>query len=145
MKLLGYRGRSAQEMQERLKKRGFPVPVVSSTMKYLIGKGFIDDLVLAETLKTDALNSRMLSRNGARQYLLRRGIRRDIVDRVFHEDNHSDFDNASRLVHKRLRVLRGCSEMTAKRRLYNFLLRRGYSSDTIVKVFKDIAFEEEKS
>jgi SOS response regulatory protein OraA/RecX len=46
-------------------------------------------------------------------------------------------------VGKKLKSLNNYPSEIAKRRLYNLLLRRGYSSETIMKVLKDISNKEE--
>ena len=145
LKLLSYRGRSEKELEERLMKKGFSKSETSSTINYLKDIGLVDDMVLAETLKREALTTKMLSRNGAKQYMLKRGISREIANLAFTEDKDSDFGNARKLVNKKLKVLKDYPAETAKRRLYNFLLRRGYSSYTIFKAFKDIHFKEDET
>ena len=143
LKLLSYRGRSEKELKERLKKKGFTKPVASSTINYLKHIGLIDDRVLAETLKREALKTKLLSQNGARRFVLNRGIAREIVDTVFGCDEKVDIENAGKLVGKKLKIYRNYSSETAKRRLHNLLFRRGYSFETIIAVLKDITFKKE--
>jgi regulatory protein len=143
LKLLSYRGRSEKELEERLLKKGVTKPVVSSTINELKEIGVIDDMSLAEALKRQALTTKMLSQNGAKRYMQAKGIPRDIIDVVFYHDKNKDFDNALRLAGKKLMSLNHYPSEIVKRRLYNLLLRRGYSSETIMKVLKDISNKEE--
>jgi regulatory protein len=144
LKLLSYRGRSEKELEERLRKKGVSARGISSTMRYLKDTGLLNDLSLAESLKREALTYRMLSQAGARYFMLRRGIPRSIVDSVLSNDDNIDIDNAVKFVDKKLRVLGKYPAETAKRRLYNLLLRRGYSSGTILKVLKEKIMKEEE-
>jgi len=75
--------------------------------------------------------------------MLKRGIPRSIVDSVLSNDDNIDIDNAVKFVDKKLRVLGRYPAEIAKRRLYNLLLRRGYSSGTILKVLKEKIVKEE--
>jgi len=143
LKLLSYRGRSEKEMEERLRKKGVSARGISSTMRSLKDTGLLNDLSLAESLKREALTYRMLSQAGARNFMLRRGIPRSIVDSVLSNDDNIDIDNAVKFVDKKLRVLGRYPAEIAKRRLYNLLLRRGYSSGTILKVLKEKIVKEE--
>lgn len=143
LKLLSYRGRSEKEMEERLRKKGVSARGISSTMRSLKDTGLLNDLSLAESLKREALTYRMLSQAGARNFMLRRGIPRSIVDSVLSNDDNIDIDNAVKFVDKKLRVLGKYPAEIAKRRLYNLLLRRGYSSGTILKVLKEKIVKEE--
>ena len=143
LKLLSYRGRSEKELEERLLKKGITKTMVSSTINELRAIGFVDDMALAEALKREALTTKMLSQNGAKRYMQTRGIPRDIVDKVFYHDENKDFDNALRFAGKKLKSLNHYPSEIVKRRLYNLLLRRGYSAETIMKVLKDISNKEE--
>jgi regulatory protein len=143
LKLLSYRGRSEKELEERLLKKGIAKTMVSSTIKELKLIGLIDDMALAEALKREALTRKMLSQNGAKRYMQTRGIPRDIIDVVFYHDENKDFDNALRFADKKLMSLNRYPSEIVKRRLYNLLLRRGYSSETIMKVLKNISNKEE--
>jgi regulatory protein len=137
LKLLSYRGRSVKELQERLRAKGIPESAISSAIGYLKDIGLIDDVSLAESLKREAQATKMLSRKGAKKYLFSRGIPRDIIDSVFSDEENADVDNARRFVNKKMRVLGGYPSEIVKRRLYGLLSRRGYSSETILKVLKD--------
>ena len=143
LKLLSYRGRSEKELEERLLKKGITKNMVSSTINQLKEIGLINDMALAEALKRETLTTKMLSQNGAKRYMQTRGIPRDIVDKVFYNDENKDFDNALRFTGKKLKSLNHYPSEIVKRRLYNLLLRRGYSSETIMKVLKDISKKEE--
>ncbi len=130
---------------ERLMARGFSADVIASTMLRLKEIGLLNDLSLAETLKREATTHRMLSCAGARAFLVKRGIPKGIIDSVIVPDDALDYDNAVRFAGKKLRALKKYPVAIAKRRLYNLLLRRGYSPEVIMKVLKhEIAKEEDQ-
>lgn len=142
-KLLSYRGRSEKELEERLRKKGINKSVVSFTVNYLKDIGLIDDMALAETLKREAVTTKLLSQNGAKKFMLTRGISREIVDLVFSNDENEDIETARRFVDKKLKTFKNYPSETVRRRLYNLLLRRGYSFETIMAVLKDKIFKED--
>lgn len=137
LKLLSYRGRSEQELEERLRKKGFSKTVVSSTINYLRDVGLINDIALAEVLRREATKTKLLGQNGAKRFMLQRGIPRDIINSVFSPDKNEDIENAKRLVEKKLRAMGNYPAEKIKRRLYNLLLRKGYSYETIKRILKD--------
>jgi len=143
LKLLSYRGRSERELEERLLKKGITEGETSSAIQYFKEIGLIDDMSLAEALKREALATKLLSRKGAERYMLNRGIPREIVNRVFSHDEDTDIDNAGKIVDKKLKALKTYPPTIARRRLYHFLLRRGYSSETITRALKDKNLKEE--
>jgi len=143
LKLLSYRGRSEKELKERLAGKGISEHLVSSTIDYLRKLGYLDDLSLAEALKREALTRKLLSQAGAKRYLLNRGIPRDIVHRVFRQEEETDRENAMKYIRKKNRMLENHPQETVRRRLYNQLLRRGYSPETISSVLKDKTINRE--
>jgi regulatory protein len=144
-KLLSYRGRSEQELKERLIKKGIRKAVASSTVQDLKQLGLIDDRSLAETLKREALSRKFLSQQGARRFLHQRGIPHEIINQVLDNNEIIDHSNARRLVHKKIKTLKNYSTLQVKKKLYGLLARRGYSSGTIRKVLKENTFREEDS
>jgi len=114
-----------------------PESAVSSAIRYLRNIGLIDEVSLAESLKREAQTTKMLSQKGARRYLLRRGIPRNIIEKVFSQEDNPDVENAGKLVDKKMKILGSYPAEIVKRRLYALLSRRGYSSDTILKVLKE--------
>ena len=143
MKLLSYRGRSERELEERLLKKGVTKTEVSSTIRHFKEIGLIDDMSLAETLKRNALTTRLLSQKGSKRFMLGRGIPPDIIEMLFNRHEDTDFDNAMRFVAKKLRVLGNYPPEIARRKLYGLLSRRGYSSETIMKVIREKNLKEE--
>lgn len=137
IKLLSYRGRSEKEMRERLVKKGFSADVVTQTVEFLRKSGFLDDTALAENLKRDAFSRKMLSRRGAKQYMLSRGIPLPVIETAIVGDERIDIENAKRIVEKKMKVLKNYAPEIIRRRLYNVLSRRGYASETIRTVLKD--------
>ena len=143
LKLLSYRGRSEKELKERLMKKGISEALVSSTVDHLRKLGYLDDVSLAEALKREAVARKFLSRTGAKKYLLNRGIPRDIVQRVFLQEEETDSENAKKYIRKKIRMFENYPRETARRRLYNQLLRRGYSPETIYTALKDKTINRE--
>jgi len=137
LKLLSYRGRSEQELRERLKKKGFSQTEAIATIQDLKQSGLVDDANLAETLKWEAFTAKLLSTEGAKQYVLGRGIPRDIAETAFAFDEKRDKENARRLVEKKLRILKNYPFAIARRRMYNLLARKGYSPGLIVELLKE--------
>lgn len=133
-----------KELEERLKKKGFSGSVVASTIRALKQVGLLDDRALAESLMREATKTKLLSQYGARHLMLKRGIPKEIVDSLFPFDEHEDIANAERLIKRKLKIMVHASPEKRKRRLYNLLLRRGYSFDTIKTVLKEEKLNKEE-
>ena len=117
--------------------------MIFSTIKYLRQIGLIDDMLLAESLKREAMSIKLLGQHGARRLMLHRGIPQHIVDVVLHLYEKEDIFNAQKLVDKKLRSLETYPLEKARRRIYNLLLRKGYSYEIINKVMRYKNFKED--
>lgn len=144
LKLLSYKNRSEKELKDRLNKKGISESVASSTLKCLKEAGLINDFYLAEVLKEEALTRKLLSQNSAKRFLLNKGIPNDIVDIIFDKNEQTDIDNARKIVEKKLKILKSQPPQVIKKRLYNILLRKGYSYETIMKILREKNFFEEE-
>ncbi len=142
LKLLGYRARSEKELKERLKNKGFTENEIILEIEYLKGLGFINDSLLAESLKRDASERKLLGSEGVRRYLLQKGIPRNIITSVCIDNDNEDLDKANQFLLKKIKNPGFHLNEKTKRRLYNQLLRRGYSSDIIFKALNQIKKEE---
>jgi regulatory protein len=145
LKLLGYRGRSENELKHRLIDKGFADNIVSDTINFLKQHGYIDDLTLAGNLKREALKNRLLGYNGAKRFMQKRGIPLEVIESSLEYDEETDMQNALRLADKRVHATGNEFSFAAKRRLWNFLARRGYSFDTIKKVIEKYNFKKEEN
>jgi regulatory protein len=143
LKLLSYRGRSEKELRERLTKKGFKESITSGVIDHLKALRLIDDEALAEILKREAIQTKLLSQYGAKRYLRQKGISHEIIDSVFSDHDNSDIENAQRFTEKKLRSLKRYPQNTIRRRIYTMLSRRGYSSGTIMTVLKNLNLRQE--
>jgi len=142
LRLLGYRGRSEAELRERLIGKGFPEGAVSRTLLYLKENGFIDDGALALNLKRQALDQKRLGCAAARSFMKRRGIPRDLIEATLGYDEEVELRNARDLLDKRLKSMENYLTKKEKKRLYDFLARRGFSSSVINKTFREYKVHE---
>lgn len=142
-KLLRYRGRSERELQERLLRKGFPDAIVSSAMASLKKAGFIDDSALAENLRREASANRLLGYQGIRNFLLKRGVPKSIVEASLDYDEDRELLNARKLLDKKSRFMGQHFSLREKRRLWGLLARKGYSPDTVRRALMNYNFNEE--
>lgn len=142
-KLLSYRGRSSRELKERLSKKGFSDTAINNVLRDLQDKGYIDDKVLAEQVKRQALNNKCLGYNSARQFMMKRGLSAETVDATLSYNDDMELRNALRLIEKKTKVQGNSLSMKEKRRLWNFLLRKGFSFSTMKMAFKNYNLNRE--
>jgi regulatory protein len=131
---LGYRARSRREVRDRLRRYGYGEETVQAVIGRLEELGYLDDEEFA----------RMVVREKARRYGPRRvsaDLRRSGVDAELAQDVvEEEFSERSELEAARSaaarRYNRGGSDAEA-RRVYGFLMRRGYSADVCAEVARE--------
>ena len=142
LRLLGYRGRSEKELRERLVRKGFSEDEVSWTLAYLTEAGFINDEALALDLKRQAVGQKKLGYRAACFFMEKRGLPRDLVESTLGYDEDVELENARDLLDKKLKSVENYLTTKERKRLYDFLLRKGFSSSVINKALRDFVQDE---
>jgi regulatory protein len=131
---LGYRARSRSEVRDRLRRYGYGEDTVGAVIGRLEELGYLDDEEFARTVVREKAR-----RYGPRRVsadLRRSGVdaelAQDIVEEEFAERSEVE---AARSVAARRYNRRG-SDAEA-RRVYGFLMRRGYSADVCAEVARE--------
>ena len=141
--LLSYRSRSEKELQERLKNKGFSEHHIAGTLKYLKQAGHLDDHALALDLKRQAFNNKLLGHNRARSFLLDRGVPDDIVNETMTYDEETETQKIQKLIDKKLKTMGACPDNNKKKKLWDFLVRKGYRFSTIRNALHSVIRIEE--
>lgn len=144
-RLLSYRDRSDKELRERLQRKGFPEEAVHQAMSHLAEKGFINDSALAVSLKRIAEDVKLLGKQGVPQFLRQRGLSEEIIKDICTDTDHEEITRAQKLADKKLRTMQNYAAEEIRKKLWRFLLRKGYSFDTIMKILKQFKIKEEEA
>lgn len=129
LRLLSIRPRSEKDLRERLQRRRVPPVLIEEIIEKLRGQGYVDDAEFARSwVETRELTSPRSKRLLVWE-LRRKGIAGETVAAA--TEAISDDDAAYRAVAKRARTLRSADAEEFRRRLGDFLLRRGFSWDTV--------------
>lgn len=128
-----------QQMIEELEKHGFCVHAVSETIENLEQLGHVKDEKYARNWVKNRRRTRPTSKRLMRRELTNQGVDKSTVDRVLAEIDEAD-ETALALQVARKQVIRykSLAPHVAKRRLYAFLIRRGFDHDTVAQVMRRI-------
>lgn len=132
MYLIEFRDHSRKELFDKLKK-DYPDEIINNTLDKLESLGLINDMNFAKKYANDLINLKQLSKKGAKQKLLLKGIDKEIIDEVLDNIEVDEQDQIDEIVSKRF--INKLSDEKEKRRAFNFLLRKGYSYSDIKVVF----------
>jgi regulatory protein len=134
LNFLGYRARSEKELRDRLRRYGYGEETVEGVVARLKELGYLDDEDFA----------RLVVREKARRYgprrvsaeLRRSGVDEELARGVVDEEfaRRSEVEQARSAAARRYN--KGGSDAEA-RRVYGFLVRRGYSSEVCAEVARE--------
>ncbi|MDP2917060.1 MAG: regulatory protein RecX [Dehalococcoidia bacterium] len=136
IRFLGYRPRSEQEVRQRLLRRGFEGEMINTTIARLKERNLLDDRSFAEFWKEDrdAFNPR--SRWLIKQELRQKGVTGDVIEQVI--GALDDEDSAYRAASDRARSLSRSDYETFRRRLGEYLKRRGFGYTVANRVVEQV-------
>ncbi len=142
LNVLGYRARSARELRERLLRAGYLGKTVDEVISRLEDLGYLNDEEFA----------RELARSKARKYgprqiygdLRRAGIEEEAAREVVEEEfaGRSEHEAAREAAQRRYNTVEGSDAQA--RRVYGFLVRRGYSASICAEVAREYRREADQ-
>jgi len=133
LKYLSYRDRSKWEITQYLEKKKYTHPVIQQTLEYLEKLDYVDDKRFALQWGQFRINKKKLARNRLYQELLNKGIPQEILDNILSVlyENTSETQLAIECSRKKWATLEGVESEKRKRRLFQYLKRKGFSADII--------------
>ena len=129
LKLLARRELSAAQVRARLEDRGFPREQVAEAIARLLGSGALDDSRVARAYARTAVNVRSRGRLRVARELLQMGIDREVIAEAL-GDVFGELDERALIaqaVQKKLRGRTTLAEPGEYARLYQYLMRQGFS------------------
>jgi len=139
-RMFSYRPRSREEVRDRLLRKRFSEQVADWVIEKLEGSGHLDDRVFVRTWIRDRMELKRYGRHRIRGELFSKGIDAETInvelDSIYPADKEAR--TASELVEARLQSYLGLDETVVRRRLCQFLLRRGYSAATAQTVIREL-------
>jgi len=141
VRYLSYRPRSESELREKLRQRGFDGDGVEAAITRLKERGLVDDVAFAQFWKDNRESFSPRSRWLTKLELRRKGIANDIIDQV--ADVIDDDDSAYRAALSKARSLLQSDYQDFRRRLGEYLKRRGFSYGVINRAVERMWQEQE--
>ncbi len=126
---LGYRPRSEFEIKERLQHRGFDDNTIEMVIAKLKEQELVDDAAFAQFWKENRDSFSPRSQWLTKLELRQKGVTDDIIDQVI--ETIDDNDSAYRAALSKARSLRRSDYQGFRRRLGEYLKRRGFSYGVI--------------
>ena len=142
LRLLKLRPRSVIELRDRLLQKNYPAAVVEKVVNDLTAAELLDDEAFAKAWVNWRLSGRPVGLRRIAQELKDKGIARDVIDGLI-AASKEDFDEhavVKGIAERRIqqRAQKSVPFLKRKKRVLDYLLRRGFSADVISRVIRDI-------
>ena len=142
LRLLAYRPRSEAEIRQRLARRGLPPQVVQETIARLRDQGLLSDAAFARFWVETRDQTSPRGRRLLWQELAAKGIERETIRQAIAPV--AEEDAALRAAQKKARHLQGQDYPVFRRRLGDFLLRRGFPYPTVRTIVERLWLERQQ-
>lgn len=144
LRYLSYRDRSKWELTQYLEKKEHSHPVIQQTLNYLTKLNYVNDQRFAMEWGRFRIEKKKFGRNRLSLELLKKGIDKETLENTvnsLYEDN-PEIDIAKQCARKKFASLKGVEEEKKKRRLVQYLQRRGFTTDVIYQSVMDLSEAE---
>jgi len=138
-RLLKIRQRSEKEITDRLKNKNIPPETIEQAMHYLRTYAYVDDVQFVRWwIQTRLAKPFGLKR--IRSELRLKGISEELIEEELSHiaESIDETKLMDRVAQRRLGRLKGLEPLKKKRRLFDYLARRGFSPEAISRYVKKI-------
>lgn len=138
---LSYRARTEMEVRRKLAQKGFGEGVIEAVIERLYALHYLDDAAYARSFVSGRFRSRGYGPARIRGDLMRRGIDRPLIEDALGEvlEPEETFEAAKEQAEKRwARLASEADPAKRRKKLSDFLIRRGYSYDVVRRVLEEL-------
>ncbi|MBV8083735.1 MAG: regulatory protein RecX [Chloroflexi bacterium] len=139
LRLLTYRPRSEREVRQRFAQRGAAGELVDAAVERLRAAGLIDDAAFAQAWVDSRRRASPRGDRLLRAELAGKGVAREVVADTLEESAADALALAQVAAAKKARSLAGQPEPAFRRKLMDFLLRRGFDYDVAGEAVRGLA------
>jgi len=141
LRYLAVRDHSENELAVKLKQKGFSTATSQWVLAELKRLHFLNDAAFAELFARNRLAQRPCGRRQLEYELRQKGIAVALLnvtlDQVYSDTSEESL--ARQLARKKLSTLKGQSHLTIRKKLADFLLRRGFEWELVNQVLSELA------
>ena len=139
LRLIKFRPRSEAELKSRLAEKGFGEAAVQAVVADLRKTGLVGDERFARYFAASQASSKPVGRRLLLDRLRSKGIEPALAQEAVEAatEGKSEIERAREAAARRAASLESLSREAARRRLFGYLSRRGFSSEVVYKVVKE--------
>ncbi len=132
LRLLAFRARSTAELRDRLSKKKYSAEIVDEVLLFCAKQGLVDDEKFAKLYALSRIQTRPMGKKMIQFELKNKGVSSLAAERAL--ESIKDFDEkqvALEMALRRYQHMTRLPKHISKARLFGFLKRRGFSSESV--------------
>lgn len=142
LNLLTARAYTTSALRRKLIQKGHEGPEVDATMDRLVANGLLNDEKYAEEFARQRMVVAGASQRRVEQLLAQKGIAREVAraaaEKVVEEEDIDTIGAIEKIARKKLLSLGDLGPLVKRRRVFGFLVRKGYDLEDINRVLSHI-------
>ena len=137
---ISYRPRSSSEIASHLKEKGFSEEVIKAALEHLGKIGYINDAEFAAYWVEGRTKRKPIGSLALKRELQKKGLKDEFAEKIVEERRSScdEYEMAKRVALDRMDKMQDVDKKKAKKRLYDYLIRRGFEFDVVYKVLDEV-------
>ena len=141
---LARRDYSEKELSDRLKRKGFREPIIIGLIEDLKQSQFINDGTFSRQFARNKIIQKPVGRRDLAFSLKQKGISEDILEATL-DEIYTEYDEkelALCLAKQKLKTIKNQVPIKVKKRIGDFLFRRGFNWEIVEQVFEEISWDK---
>jgi regulatory protein len=140
LRLLAASPKTRHELAQKLTQKGYPSPIIGEVMRKLEEQGILNDQAYALNLMNRFKHGRPSGRKRIAFELKRHGVAPSVQEEILKRiDPQEEKETARQLGQERWERLSQLSQDKRKRRVYDFLIRRGFDFQAVRDLVEEFA------
>ncbi|GAB5408075.1 MAG: hypothetical protein BalsKO_04400 [Balneolaceae bacterium] len=133
-RLLGRRDHTRNELRDKAKKKDFHSESIEQILNEFTEKKYINNLSFARKFVRDKFEFNKWGANKIRSELFKKGVSEKEITIALQEiDSKDNIETIKNLIKKNKRKFQRADSSKRKKKIFDFLLRKGYDLNTILK------------
>jgi regulatory protein len=146
LRLLSFQPRSISELKTRLIQKGHSAPVADQVIEGFKKQGLLNDEKFAQLFANSRVDIRKTGKARLQAEMRKKGLSSDVISKTMQGlEGYDEKKMARELAQNRLDRMKSLPTAKKKARLFGFLQRRGYRSDTIYAVLTELLKDSDNS
>lgn len=140
LKYLKTRLRSYKEVFDLLKKKEYPLTIITKVLDRLLEQGYLNDSQYASSFLHEQLLTTSRGPNKICYELTKKGISQDIILEVISSySDEMELEKIRKIIHKMVKSNRNRSTLMLKRKIEQDLLQQGFHRHNIQTVMEEVS------